>query len=528
MARLWGAAGEEGPAPASRRMSQATCSSASLCESLTYLDPDGADSAAFAADALAGLPADLPSAIAERVARGVAVLDKLCLEIGLSGAEQDVVRCRLWHAACQSVSLQTSDLERACAKLREAVGALRSSRDSLVRQLGDAACGDDAAEEPLVAQRDALRADIDRLGLVKADRLELFGTLRRVDAAIAADLAEGTRRPLRIEPAEALPSAPDLSVARLEEMCTLCHRSQQARAEQLVQRCSELEAAAHVEWDKLREPAHSRRAFLASLPEHQPDADLPALTTAALRQHQGREDALLGANGAAERVSALQSKLEHIKAEFRDQLQAQVLETKGLLHKLWAEYWELTRDEAYNPSAVIGNYDDSSAVVRDFPDDPTEVNLALIESEVLQVQERCALVKSVVALLQRRDEILEARRQLDVAAQDKDRLLSKSRNMAAQLLQEEKTRNAVKRELPRLERQLHMFVVDFEAKSGLPFKYCGRSLLEQLPGIQPELPKRHNSATTLKPDRCASSACRNPSPVVGHPSRQRPRANTAH
>ena len=62
---------------------------------------------------------------------------------------------------------------------------------------------------------------------------------------------------------------------------------------------------------------------------------------------------------------------------------------------------------------------------------------------------------------------------LSIRLRDPDRLLNKKKNMAAQLLKEEKTRNAIKKDLPKIEAKIKHFCAEWEQQHGTPFMLEG-------------------------------------------------------
>eukprot|EP01012_Entosiphon_sulcatum_P010030 TRINITY_DN15798_c0_g1_i2.p1 TRINITY_DN15798_c0_g1~~TRINITY_DN15798_c0_g1_i2.p1 ORF type:complete len:271 (+),score=31.59 TRINITY_DN15798_c0_g1_i2:824-1636(+) len=163
----------------------------------------------------------------------------------------------------------------------------------------------------------------------------------------------------------------------------------------------------------------------------------------------------------------LSHELAKLKQEQLRRLAEQVQETTGLLQSLWDEYFALTGDRS---CCVSINREVS------------EVNLTCIEGLVVEMEDKLKAVAEVRKWIVRRNEIVRDEAEMLASQADPKRLLDKKGNMANLLLREEKIRNAVKKELPKIDERLRTFALDWEERTGSPFLYGGKALLDVLDG----------------------------------------------
>ena len=178
---------------------------------------------------------------------------------------------------------------------------------------------------------------------------------------------------------------------------------------------------------------------------------------------------LCGGQNLQEIYEIVCHKRDKLQAEFNARLALQISEMTDFLHSLHAQYHTLTADPSYSTS-------------QPYPNEISQALLNRIEADVSLMEKKIDGASSVLSLLKRREEILEAKGEMEVASQDKDRLRDRSRNMAQILLHEEKTRKAVRKELPHIEKKLLAFCRSFREENNAHFTYAGRPLESVLSG----------------------------------------------
>eukprot|EP01059_Diplonema_ambulator_P036600 TRINITY_DN9177_c0_g2_i1.p1 TRINITY_DN9177_c0_g2~~TRINITY_DN9177_c0_g2_i1.p1 ORF type:complete len:536 (+),score=107.98 TRINITY_DN9177_c0_g2_i1:43-1608(+) len=266
-------------------------------------------------------------------------------------------------------------------------------------------------------------------------------------------------------------------------------------------------------WDKLMVSTRERNdfsRFLNSLTDGHPSTNnvikavtldsLKGLTSMDLAKLKQGELAgmLCGCTDLQEALGLTQQQVKKAEEQYQRQLAVQVVETKELLLDLYKQYDNVRK--VSRPSAPK------------IPDDPTERNLALIEGDVLVMEKKLETVKTALSALSRRDELLKEKVAMEEAAKDKDRLTDRSRNMAQILLQEERTRKALKKELPKLEKTLKTFCESYRKENnGCPFVYNDSPLEDQLSTVpdsptKPARARAHSPSTTRKPRTAHSPA----------------------
>jgi hypothetical protein len=151
----------------------------------------------------------------------------------------------------------------------------------------------------------------------------------------------------------------------------------------------------------------------------------------------------------------------------------------------------------------------------------TVAALEKLEAEIESAEARLEQRQGVLTLLERRDAILKEAAELKSAGQDPSRLLDKSAGSFRARQQEEKRRNMVSKELPRVTEKLRKTIADWEQGSGEPFVYLGRKYsdimeeqrLEEERELEEERLRREEERQRIKAKRSgvcappASSPC---------------------
>ena len=109
----------------------------------------------------------------------------------------------------------------------------------------------------------------------------------------------------------------------------------------------------------------------------------------------------------------------------------------------------------------------------DYNDDTLKAH----QDEINKLQLKLKEYKPIILLIERRETIKRERAELESAAHDKTRLLSKSSG-AGHLLREEKVRRMVTKEMPKIDEKLKVTLTQWESMYGQPFLYHGEHYLQ--------------------------------------------------
>ena len=432
----------------------------------------GDDNAAAAAAAENGA---LSPAVASHAFEAAArELDVVWAEAGVDAAHRGAAAAALWGGVSELLreavrrELLVADALRTEAAEEEA--AVRRLETLLAEPAAAAAEASTLTERRafFAARRAALEKEHD-------ERQECF----EVAARLCDELGATTRLPPGGQHEE-------LSVATLEACVAAANEAAAGRERALRATVDGHMAAVRMLWEKLRVGASERTAFEGEV-ERALGCDggggggggARATTVAAVRAWVGRPlpqeegalaAALCGCERLQEAAAAAAAAREALEVENRERMRLQVQETRGLLEALCTEYQELTGDERFAVQSAQAS-----------EGEPTEATLSIVEGEVLYMERRVEAVQGVAKLLQRREEIQRQRAEMEAASKDGSRLTDRSRNMAQVLLQEERVRKAVKKELPKVERQLAAFCRRYrEENNGEEFMYKGAALEAQM------------------------------------------------
>lgn len=102
---------------------------------------------------------------------------------------------------------------------------------------------------------------------------------------------------------------------------------------------------------------------------------------------------------------------------------------------------------------------------------------ALLEQHdeyIQELQERLEQMKPIVRLIERREDILRQRMEYEELQKDSDRLKQRGAAMARQLMEEEKMARRIKKDLPRLTKNLEEKLSEWHDATGEDFRYQGK------------------------------------------------------
>jgi len=94
------------------------------------------------------------------------------------------------------------------------------------------------------------------------------------------------------------------------------------------------------------------------------------------------------------------------------------------------------------------------------------------EEHLAACKMRLETMLPILKMFDRRAFILSEDAAMKEALTDPNRLLGRGRGMAEQLKKEEKVRNMVNKELPKLREKLRVAIVEYESSVGLNLKVC--------------------------------------------------------
>lgn len=121
--------------------------------------------------------------------------------------------------------------------------------------------------------------------------------------------------------------------------------------------------------------------------------------------------------------------------------------------------------------------------VPDPSDNETEKNVKefeFLESEVIRLKQLKVQLNPIIELVNQREDIVREYNETMQATSDPNRLTSRAKGYAQQLMKEEKARRRYKVSLPRLEKKLYQLLCEHKRKHGTEFEWDGRPYVEQL------------------------------------------------
>jgi len=182
-------------------------------------------------------------------------------------------------------------------------------------------------------------------------------------------------------------------------------------------------------------------------------------------------------------VQACKAELARLEALKRDKMKELIMIARAQLEELW--------DEISAPEQERNSYRRLH-----YTNDFTELVLLKLEEEVKSLDVRAQVVRPIVDQIKRRKKILEEKIEFEVVSSDPARLLSKKRD-PGRLLREEKMRNMITKELPKIESSLRAALHNWKEQHGTPFRYDGGDYLEILG--EESKPKKVTSQSSYAP-----------------------------
>lgn len=110
--------------------------------------------------------------------------------------------------------------------------------------------------------------------------------------------------------------------------------------------------------------------------------------------------------------------------------------------------------------------------------EPNHRTLTALQAEVERLASMRDNIAPMIDLCNERDAIIKESDRLNLLANRSDRLTSRKSDMAASLIEEEKSRKQCTVDLPRINRQLESMLTDFQDTYGEPFLWDGEVLID--------------------------------------------------
>jgi len=139
----------------------------------------------------------------------------------------------------------------------------------------------------------------------------------------------------------------------------------------------------------------------------------------------------------------------------------------------------------------------------EFPLIISEQTFNMIEEEIFQLEKQLTLVKPIIDIIKRKKELIQEKALLEESSMDPSRLLSRGGGSGVRLLKEEKQRQKIQKELPKVEAQLCRMLQEYQQINQKAFEYQGIKYPQQVENTisQHSQPKILNS-TNIKPKKC--------------------------
>lgn len=442
----------------------------------------------------------------------VASLRSSWADIGMPEKEAEEALATLCAELRLVVSTAVEREKRRKDELEAEEKAMRSELSSLAAALGEEAALDASAKQPpLVAWR-AVSAEAERLRAKQAERLAHRRTAVEQLHAILIELNTGTPeedklRAVLPDASEPTAEAPGgLTIALLERLQSRLAEAETIRSAR-VERMDALRASLEEIIDNLgmREAEQSDTACA----EYHPSVGATHRALSALearldhlREEKARRLHVL--NQCSDYISELRFKLkipeaehislpspetglsqqvlvaystelERLEAIKAERISELIPETRVRIANLAAELQ--MADDDLIPCArttAMTNVLDANATT-DFSGEKAATNesaeeleqlLYDLEGEERRLRDRVASTAKIFSLLAKRESILTQRDEMRASERDPNRLLAKGAGAARRLLQEEKLRTAVEKDLPRMNKKLRELVAAWEQEHG--------------------------------------------------------------
>eukprot|EP00802_Teleaulax_amphioxeia_P002288 Tamp_02290.p1 GENE.Tamp_02290~~Tamp_02290.p1 ORF type:complete len:764 (+),score=219.23 Tamp_02290:52-2292(+) len=165
-------------------------------------------------------------------------------------------------------------------------------------------------------------------------------------------------------------------------------------------------------------------------------------------------------------LQKIEVQIGHLEEVKRAMMQELVAEVRVALTAVWEEMRYSDEDKQFFRPFYQELY--------------TEDTLRLHEEHLSACKERLETMQPILKMFDRRGLIMAEDKAMKEALADPNRLLGRGRGMAEQLKKEEKVRNMVNKELPKLRQKLRAAVAEYEASVGLNLKVNGERIMEML------------------------------------------------
>lgn len=139
---------------------------------------------------------------------------------------------------------------------------------------------------------------------------------------------------------------------------------------------------------------------------------------------------------------------------------------------------------------VINSESDSTCNTEPVQETESQRNVrefTFLEHEILRLKKIAVDCHSLLESINQREDIIRDFKEVTEAASDPQRLMSRGRGYAQQLMKEEKARRRYKTTLPRLDKKLYLLLIDYKSKNGIDFEWDGKPYIEKLADVKEEL-----------------------------------------
>jgi hypothetical protein len=116
------------------------------------------------------------------------------------------------------------------------------------------------------------------------------------------------------------------------------------------------------------------------------------------------------------------------------------------------------------------------------------------ETEIVRLKKLMVNLQPLLSAIEEREEIIREYESVCQATTDVQRLISRERGCAHQLLREEKARRRYKGALPKLEKKLTQMLLEFKSVHGIDFEWDGMPYIEQLGEASAAIQKSRSTA----------------------------------
>jgi len=419
-------------------------------------------------------------------------------EIGLPHAEAEEAITKLADEL-RSVLSRTVEGEQARkAQLTADEASLRGELSALSAALAEPASPGTSSSEPPLLRYRAVISEVERLRALRDERAAQRSAAASSLHAILLELSTGTQEEeqTRSTAADADEPAPEGAGGLTVE---LVHRLRQRLEAAEAERAARLErlAALRAAADAITEQLGTKEEAGCEGAEGD-GASYRALSALEARLDHLREEKkrrLHVLSQCTEYIAELRHKLKIPEEQHPDlpspekDLSQQVLVTyhteierlEALKSERISELIPETRSRVAALAAElhVSAAELAAAVSSDGGDE--EQQLYDLEAEERRLRERQATTVKIFALLSKREGVLQQRAEMRASANDPNRLLAKGAGVARRLLQEERLRTTIEKDLPRMNKRLREMTAAWEEEhAGERLLYDGATIVSML------------------------------------------------